>query len=57
MRIHKSDVKAIAPLGCKTWKEIMGIVEERAIHREGIAAERDAWRHIQNNAQESWAGQ
>lgn len=40
MKIHKSDAKAIAPMGCKTWQEIMGIVEERAIHREGVLNER-----------------
>lgn len=40
MKIHKSDPKAIAPMGCKTWQEIMGIVEERAIHREGVLNER-----------------
>jgi len=40
MKIHKSDAKAIASMGCKTWKEIMGVVEERAIHREGVLDER-----------------
>lgn len=51
MKIHKSDAKAIAPMGCKTWQEIMGIVEERAIHREGELNERHNW----NDKQwESW---
>jgi hypothetical protein len=37
MRIHKSDAKAIAPRGCKSWREIMGLVEERALERaEGV---------------------
>jgi len=54
MRIHKSDPSYIASRGCKSWGEIMGLVKERASHRVEIAAERDAWRHIQNAAQESW---
>ena len=37
MRIHKSDAKYIASRGCKTWQEIMAIVEERALERaEGV---------------------
>jgi len=40
MRIHKSDAKAVAPMGCKSWKEIMGIVEDRALERVGVLNER-----------------
>jgi len=40
MRIHKSDPANIAPRGCKTWKEIMTLVEERAIERVGVLDER-----------------
>lgn len=37
MRIHPSDPANIAPRGCKTWREIMGLVKERAIERaEGV---------------------
>lgn len=54
MRIHATDARYIAARGCKNWGEIMGLVKERAAHRAEITAERDAWRHIQNTAQESW---
>lgn len=33
LKIHPTDAKYIASRGCKTWKEIMAIVEERALER------------------------
>lgn len=49
MQIHRTDPAAIAPRcnSVKDWREIGQLVAERAIHREGVVAERKGWGLIQ----------
>lgn len=46
MKIHKSDAKVVAHMGCKSWGEIMALVEERAQHRQGVLEERVGWGNL-----------